>query len=458
MKLFVKGIFNRVKRRYHQKWQQQQQQRRQMSAENWYYACTAFVVFLLYLNYNLIKLRGEESSSTAPRYKVSASSLLQKRTDKMLDACCNPLLCSLEGTWSMRNNVGFSDYRSVEDTNMKLRTRKGWPSKLIHGDLRCGIKYPLARSVRHNNSNFYLLDIVSQCDSLSNAPCCRDDIGWCGRGDWYCKCSSCFDYENVIHAELAEWKHSLNCARYNSSYLDTCDFLSSQFSSILFIGDSLVRHLFSSLLIHLTNDTRAGALKHNIHENDKNFCGFENQFVDSSCHVKLATDWEVIRVNKDYCKDSYLTPKLSFVEAYSVRHKDLALQTIRAALQELRPLIIIGIGIHDNFNSMKVISEYLYPLVELRNQYGAISKPVIVWLNTHAAGPLKPMGYKELQGNESILRFNSILTEYCRQNSILTFDTFNITKDVHSFDGTHYGSSLNKLKVELLLGALQSLS
>jgi len=419
------------------------------------YCCYAVVALLLYLNYSLLRIRGITVATNDNT--VNVPPLLDKRRS-FETSCCNALLCSLDGEWKVKNKTSEYDIRRVEGTNMQLRLRKGWPAQLYHGDMRCGTQYPLPRIVRQNNNEVYLPDIISQCDSFSHAPCCRNDIGWCGNGKYFCKCKTCFNYRVIIYTELYDWKNKLNCNQQKVVKKESCDFLSQTFSSVTFIGDSLVRHVFSSLLIQLTNDTKAGALKPHLHPHEKVFCADENQFVDSSCHSKLSVDWKDVKLHPGYCNSSGSLPKIDFIQAYSTHFKQLAMDRVEEVLLEERPLVLLGIGIHDNFDYEKVIEQYLQPIVQLRNKRMAFTNPVFVWLNTHSAGPLKPIPYQNTQGNHKIVRFNTFLREYCRRNSVLVFDSFNITRGVHSFDGTHYGRAMNLLKVELLLHSLKMFS
>ena len=431
----------------------------------WIYCFYIIVALLVYLNYSLLRLRGIEVSANKNNTSDYPPPILNKRRRFNMDAedgaksCCNALLCPIEGHWELKNHTSIEDLNHVERVNMELRTRKGWPAQLYHGDSRCGTMYPLPRLVRQHDRELYFSDIISQCNRFSQTPCCRNDIGWCGNGEFFCQCDTCFNYKSIVHTELYNWKHKMNCMR--SDILpkkENCDFLSSQYTSVTFIGDSLVRHVFSSLLIQLTENPISGALKPSLNRREKLYCSNENQFVDSACHSKLSVDWEDVQSHSEYCNTSNYKPKVIFVQAYSTQLKDLALKQISEKLNEQRPLIFVGIGIHDNFDHNKVIEEYLSPIIQLRNNRAGYSNPILVWLNTHSAGKLKPVGYQRTQGNHKIVGFNWQLREYCRRNSVYVFDTFNLTQGVHSFDGTHYGQALNKLKVELLLNSLKMLA
>ena len=432
----------------------------------WVYCCYIVVALLVYLNYSLLRLRGIKVSG---KNDMMYPPLLDKRrqltraytvTYETGRSCCNALLCPIEGRWDLKQNTTIQDLNRAESINMELRTLKGWPAQLFHGDSRCGTMYPLPRLIRqqHSKKELYLQDVISQCNSFSHSPCCRDDIGWCGSGDFFCQCDRCFNYNNIVHTELYNWKHKMNCMNVKLEKKETCDFLAGQYTSVSFIGDSLVRHVFSSLLIRLTENPESGALKSTLSRQEKLYCSHDNQFVDSSCHSKLSTEWTDVKSHTDYCNTSTSKPKVVFVQAYATHLTELALRHINEKLSEQRPLIFVGIGIHDNFDHEKVIAQYLSPIVQLRNERAGYSNPILVWLNTHAAGQLKPIGYQKTQGNARIVAFNTELREYCRRNSVYVFDTYNMTQGVHSFDGTHYGQALNKLKVDLLVNSLEMLS
>lgn len=422
--------------------------------ENWHYVYTISIAMVIYVNYILFRSKLTDYETTGqPHIK---SSYVYYETPASLPQCCNALHCSIEGNWYMRTDLKHDDFDVIDKTNMDLRIKKGWPYNLYHGDMRCGPKYPLPRMLRNNNSKVHILDIRSQCKPFSKHPCCREDIGWCGRDEMFCNCKSCINYNNPIYAELSNWIPSNNCKVRTLYSNDTCWFLQKHYSSITFIGDSLVRHIFSSLLIHLTEDRTYGALKSNQSRKVLEFCKEESQFVDSSCHTRLATKWDDIKNNKRYCASMREKIKISFTQAYNIANTELAISAIKEALSQENALILIGIGVHEQFNVMGVINEYLNPIIELINE-NKETQSKIIWFNTHAAGYLKPLTFQKTQGNDRIIVFNKQLREFCHRNNIDVFDMYNITADVHSFDGTHYGSVVNALKVRLLIDGLVSL-
>lgn len=356
-----------------------------------------------------------------------------------------------QGHWEQRN-VSKDVLQNRQRLDAMLRERKGWPQRLFHGDLRCGPIFPLPRKTRNKNRPF-VLDVQAQCDTNSENYCCHGNTGWCGHGEKFCNCPSCINYKSFISAELAQWLPVNGCRVTNFTQFSACESISKRISSVTFIGDSLVRHFFSAMLIILTNDPLHGALKFNIPPKMRDICKGDSQFVDSICHIHTAMTWREVTDNPNFC-DGWARFQISYVKAYKVEVASLALLAVKQRLNKVGSVVLMGIGIHNNFNASAVVESYLEPAVRLI----ATSKngwPHLIWLSTHSMGPLKPINYHRDQGNPAILSFNENLAKYCNEHNITVFDTFSMTKGVHSFDGTHFGVGVNMMKVQILLNYLE---
>jgi len=125
-------------------------------------------------------------------------------------------------------------------------------------------------------------------------------------------------------------------------------------------------------------------------------------------------------------------------------------------LNEKRPLIILGIGFHDNLNPKVVQNNYLKPILDLKYKYND-SNAVFIWANVHYGGLLKPLQYESIQGNDKAIPFNKAMKLFCKKHKVHVFESFELTRGVFSFDGQHYGSALNKVKLQSLLMGLTKL-
>ena len=405
-------------------------------------SCTGFlfIVALLYVYYFSCFMKNELRTPYHPPQPLSTHL-----------RCRGALKTLTHGNW-VRRNVSDEVVRNRKRLDILLRERKGWPERLFHGDRRCGPLFPLPRKVR-NPSRPYVLDVQSQCDTESNNYCCHGNTGWCGHGDKFCDCPSCINYKSFISAELAQWQPLKGCHVKNFTQSSACESMSRGISSVTFVGDSLVRHFFSAMVILLTNDPLHGALKFTTPANMRDICKGDSQFVDSICHAYTAMTWRDIMDNPNFC-DGWARFQISYVKAYKVEMAGLALLAIKKLLNKVGSVVLMGIGIHNNFNASAVIQFYLEPAVRLVST-SKNGWPHLIWLSTHSMGPLKPINYHRDQGNPAILSFNSRLSEYCNLHNVTLLDTFNMTMGVHSFDGTHFGVGINTVKVQILLNYLE---
>ena len=399
----------------------------------------AVVAMVMYLYYTMFAIRMElkfPEVSYQPRMRGQS-----KRCRNLL------LTMSRGGTWRRKSHVKPEDELARKEIDKIMRMRKGWPESLSHGDLFCGPKFPLPR-YSQNQAELIAFDIQAQCDARTEAPCCHGKKGLCGSGPNYCTCPTCIDYRAFKSAELAQWTPNEKCAIQNYTQALACSLLSETTSSLTFIGDSLVRHFFSALQIILTSDPTHGALKRNTPSKYLRLCEGESQFIDAMCHAYITMQ------GKDICRGNKRGFSTSFVEAYSVKHVSVALSTIQRLLGEPFSYVLLGIGIHDNFNSKSVIENYLEPIISAISSKGN-GWPRLIWLTTHAAGPLKPLAFAAKQGNERILAYNRDIYRYCQQNNITLFDTYNMTRQTYSYDGTHYGFGVNMMKAQILLNIFE---
>lgn len=369
--------------------------------------------------------------------------------------CKDVLSSATQGTWRLRPHTSTTALEARRQLDMILRQRKGWPRTLWHGDLRCGWKFPLPRPNYINSSGSVIFDIQGQCDPQTDAPCCDGVKGWCGIGTSFCDCKNCIDFRNYLPAELSDWKPKSGCLVNNFSQTGACALINDHMSYITFMGDSLVRHLFSSVMLILTNDFKHGALKKRTPSQFKKFCRGDSQFIDSMCHVHIAMRWKDISIHPTFCPQANpLRFKLDFIEAYNIKHAPVALTMIKRQLSRRGSVVLLGIGIHNSFNASLVIESYLEPIVKLLSK-SRNGWPHLIWLTTHSAGPLKPRSFYQRQGNHAILAYNTKLTDYCRRFNITVLDTFNMTRGVHSFDGTHYGFGVNMMKAQVVFNYLR---
>ena len=132
--------------------------------------------------------------------------------------------------------------------------------------------------------------------------------------------------------------------------------------------------------------------------------------------------------------------------------------SIRNAVNNLsnkpRSLVLIGLGFHDALQPEETFNKVMLPLLKIRRSNQ--TWPKLVWVNVHHWGLLKsPTSVK--QQLPIVQHFNQRMKEQLGPWGVPVLDTFNMTAGVESFDGTHYGYGVNKVKAQILFHFLREL-
>merc|ERR1712151_151646 len=110
-------------------------------------------------------------------------------------------------------------------------------------------------------------------------------------------------------------------------------------------------------------------------------------------------------------------------------------------------LVIMGYGIWENFRPNVVFGRLQSDIRRIRARD---AQAHIIWLGADA----RQRDDYALQTNERVIRYNDAMFAKIRDagiSDITTLNLFNITLNLHSYDGTHYGPGVNRLKSQILL-------
>jgi hypothetical protein len=291
------------------------------------------------------------------------------------------------------------------------------------------------------------------CDRDSDRHCCNA-TNWCSNGANNCACPDCTDFRKIISAELNEWIPNQNCQIRNYTSEKACSLVNDRLSSLVVIGDSLMRHFYGGLLMIFTNDPLEGTMIKGLSQEERRKCQGERQFVDrgkAMCHTRLARSNHKVN-QKHFCKG---TTKFSFYfnESYAIAYREHAFNIVKEQLDRSKSLIVIGLGMHDGLNAQLIMGQYVEPILKI---IGDRKWPRLLWVTVHAQGYLKPMAYRGSQNNQKIQVYNDEMTKLMEARGISVFDVFKMTSGVHSYDGTHYGFGINIAKAQLLFNYIDA--
>ena len=244
------------------------------------------------------------------------------------------------------------------------------------------------------------------------------------------------------------WKEHF-CPIENYFRNTTCDFLYKHFSSITFVGDSIMRQFFGGLLIHLTDDRLYGTLVSSLNQQVFTECKGELQFMEKYlCRVSFASEWADIKNNQKYCQFSKQKPKSQYKGFYNIEYLQNGITDIESILLESKPLLVVGIGLHENLDSSRVIERYLKPLLNLVKKN---KNATLIWVASPPPTDMKPADYLRPRTSVHVKQYNNAMELFCQENNISFFNTFEMNRGVYSYDGTHYGTELNLVKFRIFI-------
>nr|KAG5691483.1 hypothetical protein BaRGS_026258 [Batillaria attramentaria] len=256
-----------------------------------------------------------------------------------------------------------------------------------------------------------------------------------------------------IGFKLSEWKPEVpGCHVHEFGAKEACDLLKG--TTLVLAGDSFIRHVFVALVMLLTHNFRDGALKKDADPDVRKHCTGMYQINGIKCRALLEQ-------NRTLCDG---TVQARYIEIFSMWQGRFLLPEIQKMTSRgERVMLVTGIGIHDDFLTHIIWAIFVQPLVEYVAQtdtenlthFNLRRWPKLIWANSHAPNLLKSPYVSPRQTFESVLRYNSEMTDHLRPYGVPVLDTFNMTAPLHSVDGTHYGYGANTLKVQFLLNWVQ---
>lgn len=132
------------------------------------------------------------------------------------------------------------------------------------------------------------------CDPDGDNPCCYNNK-CVNKTMEECRCTNCLDMRRPVQAEYATWQpvHP-SCKPKNWTVAEVCRLLAN--STLFFLGDSFVRHVYTALLLTVTGNDVTGAHRKNIAEGKSSFRSF--CFVFQFIPVRLALSKAGCKVRK----------------------------------------------------------------------------------------------------------------------------------------------------------------
>ncbi|KAL8597832.1 hypothetical protein ACOMHN_061365 [Nucella lapillus] len=253
----------------------------------------------------------------------------------------------LHGRWAPKRNVSERRKREMEEYLFQTRGEYRIPRSLQRADGKCGdLPYDGVPLFRH-------MWLRALCNPNGATPCCYD-LRCTNRSVENCRCPHCLDPRTPVHAELSDWLPARpECLPREFYANEACELLNG--TRLVLAGDSFVRHLFVALVMLLTDDFQDGALRKDANPAIRSVCQGMYQINGVRCR-------EILDENRSLCHGSV---HLTYLEVFQVTKGRFLLpylQTESSRHQNL--LLLLGVGIHDDFRDDLIWPGFVRPLAE----------------------------------------------------------------------------------------------
>jgi hypothetical protein len=210
---------------------------------------------------------------------------------------------------------------------------------------------------------------------------------------------------------------------------------------LVIAGDSFERHTYQGMVNILTGDYDWGSAK---------------------CNQKYAECRGEMQYNEKACSSSYYEgvitgcgrpdkPIIKYEPWTAFHYRTHSIEQIQSMMEKASILLMGYLR-----GTVEETKESVFPtLFAAIAQMPKEKRPLVVFQALHSAGPLKPKKYFETQGNQALKKRNEAYWALCNELGIPVLDSYDMTLGQFSFDGTHFGMTINVLRSQIFLNYLE---
>ena len=225
-----------------------------------------------------------------------------------------------------------------------------------------------------------------------------------------------------------------------------------RFHIFLILGDSLVRQLYTMLVLMLTNGFNEGSFRKALTKEDRKFCRGEHQITSRLCSLNIVAKKLTQSNNSSSICNGYGNIDVDYLIDYKQKFADEFNKKIDSLSSKENSWIICSVGLHFHLDFDKLKEIFLDRLWEKLQRSGK-KWPKLIWVGLHGlAGFLK---LSQIPHKGKLKGFNSKVTDYWTKRNVTIIDTYPLSEGIKSYDGVHYGLGLNHLKMHIILDTIK---
>lgn len=205
------------------------------------------------------------------------------------------------------------------------------------------------------------------------------------------------------------------------------------------------------MFLLLSGNLYSGAMPAKATKEEREFCYADHQIAIKKCNLEIVAH-KIEELEDNSICGGKLNFNLDLVENYKKCLQDEDMGQIRKYLGRENSFVVLAVGLHYRLDLDKVMEVYVKKVLDVIELEGN-GWPKVIWMGIHAVPDFLLMN--PLFDNTGIARFNAGMHKYLRSRDVYVIDTFDMSKDLFSYDGLHHGIGMNFLKVQILLNYLE---
>lgn len=205
------------------------------------------------------------------------------------------------------------------------------------------------------------------------------------------------------------------------------------------------------MFLLLSGNLYSGAMPAKATQAERELCYADHQIAIKKCNLEIVAH-KIEELEPNSICGGNINFHIDLVENYKKYLQDADMHQIRSYLGRKDSYVVLAVGLHYRLDFDKVIEVYVKKVLDVI-EYEGNGWPKVVWMGIHAVPDFLLMN--PLFDNPGISGFNTKMHKYLKSRNIDVIDTFDMSKDLFSYDGLHYGVGMNFLKVQILLNYLE---
>ena len=232
-----------------------------------------------------------------------------------------------------------------------------------------------------------------------------------------------------------------------------------QFGRVMFLGDSFTRHQAQTFWMLVRDDFVHGALQHWQPLANQGGCRCDFQYNDGRSQCREHSMAYFPGPGGIFCKSWKSKTHVTFHEMYGP--ESFHAPTVRAAFNDStynRTADVAKMGpLHYLLDYERIRQDWGEPF--MREVELAPLPVTVIFLTMHRPQvEKKPLQYRDSQGPAAVAAYNDKLRAWAAGYNATVFDTYTITTNATSYDGTHFGLAVNTVISQLLLNTIAQMT